>query len=1318
MLRFFPTIFLLGCAVFMNLDAAEQSFEKDATAALKKAQQSGKPVLILIRNFKDLGSLDCGHWLTEDASFQEALSKFECAIVWHGDESLKELDAPKGGLLFLTSKGETIRQEGVPEFRSRMHELLDKVLAHPVSADDLLAEAIAELAKGNAQPSIDSSRFKDTIQILRGLGRADEALPLQRALAGINLLNKTNTEADDAIESAALEIQAAHSLSGQLAALAKTCEAFQKAEKPDARKINVALKKSARIAALSDETKKALSVAQEALDALAKTPDSADAVKAAKERLGALAPLAKKDAGAFHKSADELTKKSAKEHPESLSAKLSEMGELFNKLGRDEKSEKRCVEILHELLKRPMKQDEFLQVAGYLMYPIWMLQLQTERVELAERVQKEIGLGRYAADIYMDQADLYFTEGKPEESEKLWKLIETATKDGESNSFYRNVRNMRALVDPASSPNQTKWASRTVLNVVVLAPDFESYAKAIALWTDTEFFPVLFQDDLYAPKFIAAFKPADVILLPPGAKNSLPPIADLRRTILSSWTPGAEKAKVAATPSDDDLRARLTAIASKPLGVVFGDGESGEMAGALALAAGRFQGLEILARPTVGNEGHIGSEEHYLDLKRALELGDKVRDGLKRWGLPFNDHWAYVTLAGKYPYRYMGDADDWGGTYATEDLLGRAEDSSRIAVCGRLMGANARSSYQAMCSLFLQPESAFLFNTYGTNPHNEWGQYNMNLAESLLKERMKVVHLHDEGANLDTFRAHEIPWNRDGLVCINSSGWPDHWSVAGGDGTTDDFLIGVPCAVNIVHSGSAAELYAFDTIAHRAVWGGAFWYFGSSAEPLLDAFNPLNYVAPRITRGVPLAAAFRQRTAQSRFYPWRLMLVGDPQFGLRDQPAKRTELTDAVRKSILPEGAAAKVGDEKSLPWATDLRTARWTNKPAAIPPLLEKLPDPAALTGADAAIAIEELIKADRCADAVKLWNGLSDEARKHEAARVFARYAAGHLMDLAQTAKDVKALTASFTDMISTAPPRMYVERWNGRAVTLAKAQKADADYSAWLTTILANPRAAAFKSYFEVEQRGRKEAWTDDDKAAAFAGFAELVKTQNDPGQITAPFKTLAACYLSKIKGATSEQFLTETKALFKAGTPEAKRLLEGIAPYEATLQLFKDWLLLGPFKDQKIGAWENVGPKEGKTAPDFSAKFTDATALEWTRPFKGSEPGIIDLAALLKPNLEVYVYAAATVNVEKDVEGLLLIGSDDGVTAWLDGKEIHRNPAARGVTVDQDKVPIKLSAGAHSLVLRIDQSTGGWGFCARIGDKDGKPIPGLQFHCARE
>ena len=82
------------------------------------------------------------------------------------------------------------------------------------------------------------------------------------------------------------------------------------------------------------------------------------------------------------------------------------------------------------------------------------------------------------------------------------------------------------------------------------------------------------------------------------------------------------------------------------------------------------------------------------------------------------------------------------------------------------------------------------------------------------------------------------------------------------------------------------------------------------------------------------------------------------------------------------------------------------------------------------------------------------------------------------------------------------------------------------------------------------------------------------------------------------------------------------------------------------------------------------------------------------------------------------GRILLGSDDGVTVWLDGKRIHRNPAERGVTPDQDKVAVEFKAGRHVLVLRVDQGRGGWGFCLRLADAKGKsPLAGVTLRAPK-
>jgi hypothetical protein len=83
------------------------------------------------------------------------------------------------------------------------------------------------------------------------------------------------------------------------------------------------------------------------------------------------------------------------------------------------------------------------------------------------------------------------------------------------------------------------------------------------------------------------------------------------------------------------------------------------------------------------------------------------------------------------------------------------------------------------------------------------------------------------------------------------------------------------------------------------------------------------------------------------------------------------------------------------------------------------------------------------------------------------------------------------------------------------------------------------------------------------------------------------------------------------------------------------------------------------------------------------------------------------------VPVEIEAALLLGSDDGVKAWLNGEVVHSNNVDRGQVADQDMAPIKLKKGANELMLKISQGGGGWSACARIVGRDGAPIDGLRI-----
>ncbi len=84
-------------------------------------------------------------------------------------------------------------------------------------------------------------------------------------------------------------------------------------------------------------------------------------------------------------------------------------------------------------------------------------------------------------------------------------------------------------------------------------------------------------------------------------------------------------------------------------------------------------------------------------------------------------------------------------------------------------------------------------------------------------------------------------------------------------------------------------------------------------------------------------------------------------------------------------------------------------------------------------------------------------------------------------------------------------------------------------------------------------------------------------------------------------------------------------------------------------------------------------------------------------------EVYghvVYGSVTLNSSKKQETTMLVGSDDAVKVWLNGKLVHYNPITRGAGDFQDAFPVTLKAGVNVLLVAVDNHGHG-GFSGFFG-----------------
>jgi hypothetical protein len=451
---------------------------------------------------------------------------------------------------------------------------------------------------------------------------------------------------------------------------------------------------------------------------------------------------------------------------------------------------------------------------------------------------------------------------------------------------------------------------RQVVDAVCLVPDLATFLEAIAAWDETHAFPILIDDVELTFKFVRAFRPARVIRYP---RRVAPIPAD------RLWD--AALAAVARSWSSDPAGADRevpSRLGPTPPGLVLSAPSSPTLAGAVALAAGRFQRLIRWDPPRRFGAEPTQGEAVFLANGLEAEVAKYVKS-YDRLG----DDCDFLTLAGDWPYRYR----DKVGPAAFDDLVGRsigAPLKPRWAFTGRLLGDTKTSLYRAMCSLFVQPDEALLFNTY-TDPKSPWTDYALAGAADRLARVASITLREGDGASLAEWSEVVAPINRFGLVLLNTQGGATEFHLPGGPGQTADIPPSVPSAVVMIHSFSAEDPTDPRTIAGRWLSNGAFVYFGAMHEPFLNAFRTPRLVSALVGEGVPLGAALRQNAPEAFHQPWRLVYLGDPLFVLRRRERRPPRLVAwgplsswPACTEAAPPPPAARSSDASRLTWALE----------------------------------------------------------------------------------------------------------------------------------------------------------------------------------------------------------------------------------------------------------------------------------------------------------------------------------------------------------------------------------------------------------------
>ena len=160
--------------------------------------------------------------------------------------------------------------------------------------------------------------------------------------------------------------------------------------------------------------------------------------------------------------------------------------------------------------------------------------------------------------------------------------------------------------------------------------------------------------------------------------------------------------------------------------------------------------------------------------------------------------------------------------------------------------------------------------------------------------------------------------------------------------------------------------------------------------------------------------------------------------------------------------------------------------------------------------------------------------------------------------------------------------------------------------------------------------------------------------------------------------------------------------------------REWLLCGVFPSPPGGAGDQH-PRQGhdidylrdlggeaavRPVVGQTVKRPDGSIATWTEYTSDSD--IVDFTRAFagQSNTDSVAYAYTAVGRAEAGKGVLALGSDDSVKVWLNGELVHNHAVGRAVQKDEDIVLVMLNQGGNSLLIKVDNGTGGWGFVMRV------------------
>ncbi|MCR9295556.1 MAG: hypothetical protein NXI32_22800 [bacterium] len=188
-------------------------------------------------------------------------------------------------------------------------------------------------------------------------------------------------------------------------------------------------------------------------------------------------------------------------------------------------------------------------------------------------------------------------------------------------------------------------------------------------------------------------------------------------------------------------------------------------------------------------------------------------------------------------------------------------------------------------------------------------------------------------------------------------------------------------------------------------------------------------------------------------------------------------------------------------------------------------------------------------------------------------------------------------------------------------------------------------------------------------------------------------------------------------------EVAKRLKDECEYEVDLLQFMGfvsrWHTVGPFDNQNQSAFDVAYAPEKDYAAgklDLDGSYSGKTdGLKWQLAETQADDGAVDLNPVYDNEKGAIAYLSTNFNSPAELEGEVRIGTPNACKVWVNGELlISREVYHSGSQIDQYVAPVKLRAGANSILLKLCQNeqteswAQDWSFQLRFTDSDGVAV----------